>query len=90
MNKIESQLDDILAWAKEKLADGKEPPWSWYQFMKLREAIEAIRSGATNIPKEYLPQSAAHPETERQQPVSVVQLDTVRLRRDSTLPQEPK
>ena len=31
--------------AIEKLSTGSEPPWVWYQLMKLREASEALMAG---------------------------------------------
>ena len=40
-----NQLEDILEWAKAKLAAGHEPPWAWYQYMKLVETIDAILAG---------------------------------------------
>lgn len=45
MNTPRAELDTILEWAKAKLAEGQEPPWSWYQLMKLRETLEAIHAG---------------------------------------------
>jgi hypothetical protein len=38
-------MDVVHSWARSKLSTGKEPPWSWYQYMKLIEAIQAIRKG---------------------------------------------
>lgn len=39
------KLQEILIWAKEKAHNGSEPPWAWYQYMKLIETIEAILKG---------------------------------------------
>ena len=38
-------MDVVHSWARTKLNTGKEPPWSWYQYMKLIEAIQAIQKG---------------------------------------------
>lgn len=38
----ESELQGVLDWTKEKLATGEEPPWAWFQYMKLQENLEAI------------------------------------------------
>lgn len=38
-------LERVRAWAGEKLATGDEPPWAWYQYMKLQEALDAILAG---------------------------------------------
>jgi hypothetical protein len=36
------ELQRLRNWAEAKIAAGQEPPWAWYQFMKLREAVDAI------------------------------------------------
>lgn len=38
-------LGQARDWAKAKLESGQEPPWSWYQLMKLVETTEAILAG---------------------------------------------
>jgi len=40
-----ADLERVREWVIEKLATGSEPPWSWYQHMKLREALDAILMG---------------------------------------------
>ena len=43
------------------LAAGTEPPWSWYQYMKLREASESILAGMDVAqPAEDSQESAPH------------------------------
>jgi hypothetical protein len=42
---VQNCIDVVHSWARSKLNTGKEPPWSWYQYMKLIEAIQAIRKG---------------------------------------------
>ena len=37
---MRQELEQVREWAIEQLAAGTEPPWSWYQYMKLREASE--------------------------------------------------
>jgi len=39
------ELDRVRQWANAKLATGEEPPWAWYQYMKLRETLDAILAG---------------------------------------------
>ena len=39
------ELQRIRDWASRKIVTGAEPPWSWYQHMKLREALDAIIAG---------------------------------------------
>jgi hypothetical protein len=48
------ELERVRAWALAKIATGEEPPWAWYQYMKLREALDAILTGM----------DAAMPQTE--------------------------
>jgi len=35
-------LIEVMAWARDKLRAGEEPPWAWYQYMKLIEALEFL------------------------------------------------
>lgn len=42
---IDHHLQECRDWAKAKLKTRKEPPWSWYQLMKLIETIDAILEG---------------------------------------------
>jgi hypothetical protein len=56
------ELQKFRDWADAKLAAGQEPPWAWYQYMKLRETLDAIIGGtdaATPQTGNSL-QSAAH------------------------------
>ncbi len=43
---MNEKLLGVRALAQEKIASGAEPPWAWYQYMKLIEAVDAILSGA--------------------------------------------
>lgn len=43
--KIRADLERIREWAGDKIGAGDEPPWAWYQYMKLRETIDAILGG---------------------------------------------
>jgi hypothetical protein len=53
-----SELRRIREWAKEKIQGGSEPPWAWYQYMKLIETTDAILD-SLSATKENLPQSEA-------------------------------
>ncbi len=60
----EVDLERVRDWAMEKIATGAEPPWSWYQLMKLREAIEAILAGmVVTQPMANSPESASRSGT---------------------------
>lgn len=36
------ELQRVRQWAGDRIATGAEPPWSWFQLMKLRETLDAI------------------------------------------------
>lgn len=42
---MDKQLEAVRDWAKAKIAAGQEPPWAWYQYMKLIEAVDAVLEG---------------------------------------------
>jgi hypothetical protein len=42
---MRQELERVREWAIEQLAEGTERPWSVYQYLKLREAVEAILAG---------------------------------------------
>lgn len=42
--KIE-ELQAVREWAHGKIKAGAEPPWAWYQYMKLIETLDAIIAG---------------------------------------------
>lgn len=60
-----TDLERIRAWADAKLTTGEEPPWAWYQYMKLRETLDAILGGmaAVTPQTESSPQEAPRPGT---------------------------
>ena len=59
---MQPELERIRDWAKDKLQSGSEPPWAWYQYMKLCEVVEAILAGmVVTIPADS-PQSDQPPE----------------------------
>ena len=43
--RIDDCLVEVRDWANNKIETGREPPWAWYQYMKLVEAVESIRHG---------------------------------------------
>lgn len=42
---IRQRLAEVREFAEAKIAAGNEPPWAWYQYMKLVEAVHAIEDG---------------------------------------------
>jgi hypothetical protein len=63
---IRQELEKVRTWADEKLSTGQEPPWAWYQYMKLRETLDAILAGQAStvegVTTENSPQLAERPE----------------------------
>jgi hypothetical protein len=58
-----AELERVREWALQKRATGAEPPWPWYQFMKLRETLDAIlaRMDAVTPQTKNSPQEAPQP-----------------------------
>lgn len=57
---MRNELIQIREWATAKIQGGSEPPWAWYQYMKLVEAIDAITRGMdATISMESSPQSVS-------------------------------
>ena len=42
---MRQELERVREWAIEQLSEGTERPWSWYQYRKLREAVESVLAG---------------------------------------------
>ena len=58
---MKEDLERVKSWAKDKIQGGSEPPWAWYQYMKLIEATEAILLGMdATIPMGSSPQLEQH------------------------------
>lgn len=64
VRKMQGELEQVRDWAKDKLQEGSEPPWAWYQYMKLVETTDAILAGMkATSPTGSLLKSDQHPET---------------------------
>ena len=50
---MERRIDRCLAlcrdWAEGRVASGDEPPWAWYQYMKLIETVAAIQTSRAAV-----------------------------------------
>ncbi len=56
---MQHKLNDIRDWAREKAQSGEEPPWAWYQYMKLIEALDSIIQGFSATTTENSQRSGA-------------------------------
>ena len=41
----QQDLVRVREYASKKIQGGEEPPWAWYQYMKLVETVDAILAG---------------------------------------------
>jgi hypothetical protein len=57
---MRKELETIRNWANEKIAAGQEPPWAWYQYMKLVETCDAILTATAATTPLGSPESEQH------------------------------
>lgn len=87
---MRNKLIELRDWAKAKIATGAEPPWAWYQYMKLVEVTEAILAGTdATSPTGSSQQSERNPATHLQLVDSTYRPDSVPLRQSDQPPQMP-
>lgn len=46
---MKKKLVEVRTWAKAKIDARQEPPWAWYQYMKLIETCDAILAGMNAV-----------------------------------------
>ncbi len=46
---IDRCLGILRKWAEARIATGNEPPWAWFQYMKLIETVAAIQIGRAAV-----------------------------------------
>ncbi len=91
MQTIEEKIEDVLFWAKETLRECEEPPWLWYQYMKLKEALEALQSGGIGLTiRVGSRELVEHQESVPRALGPVVSLDIARRRRGIVFPERPR
>ena len=79
-----NELQRVKEWAESKIATGDEPPWSWYQHMKLIESLDAIIKGMRVVTPhaEGLPQLEEQPGNGRLRVVSDDRQETFQRHQD--------
>ncbi len=85
---MRTELEQVRDWAKAKLQGGSEPPWAWYQYMKLVETVTAILDGM-DATREHSPQSEPSPGTHLRLLDSTTPLDIAPPRPDQPKPRLP-
>jgi len=58
-HKIDVELEKIMEWVESQLTKEDLPPWSWYSYMKLQEAVTDVMKGHS-VKTENLQQSGKH------------------------------
>ncbi len=82
---MDAELKRIREWAQQKIDAGQEPPWGWYQYMKLVEALNAILAGRqASTTMESLPLSEQHPARNLRLVASMCQPDTAQSHHGQT------
>ena len=80
---MQTELRRVREWALEKTQSGHEPPWAWYQYMKLVESADAILAGmAATTTLEDSPQSEPRPAMHLRLAARNGSQDTSRFHRD--------
>jgi len=41
-------------WAQSKIDTNQEPPWAWYQYMKLIETLDAILASKRSVKPNFV------------------------------------
>ncbi len=82
-------LHEIRDWVNNKLEAGQEPPWAWFQYMKLRENLDAILESQGATKTENLLQSVSHPEMRLRLVDSTYQQDNAQYHPIDEPPQMP-
>lgn len=84
MKNIDDKLQEVLAWANEKLNSGQEPPWAWEQYNQLRKSLLGILDGRrSTISLQDSLKLQEHQGSDRPQSDCIVPLESARRRRDS-------
>lgn len=83
MSEIDSSIENLIQWTKEKLEGRQEPPWAVSAYEQLMTALVAVqRSRKATITLEGSLQSELPLESDRTQGANIVRLDSVRRHRD--------
>ena len=82
---MEKGIDKCLAtlrnWAERRVRSGGEPPWAWYQYMKLIETVAAIQIGRASVSPSTVGSLAVEPPTAPPRPKADAVADIGRRRR---------
>ena len=81
--RIDRCLELCRHWAEGRVATGSEPPWAWYQYMKLIETVEAIQTSRAAVsPAGRTRGARQRPAAPKTEGVADIGLQRSRRRRD--------
>src|SRR5262245_8997113 len=80
--RIDRCLELCRHWAEGRVATGNEPPWAWYQYMKLIETVSAIQTSRAAVPtSETKPATRERPAPSRPKRDPIADIGAQRRRR---------
>ena len=89
-NQMMGKLQEVRAWAQGKIDARQEPPWAWYQYMKLIETCDTILASMNaTVKTASLQQSESRPGNVIQLAGSTSRQDAAPHHPDSETPQMP-
>lgn len=59
---MKKRLKEVRDWAQGKIDSRQEPPWAWYQYMKLIETCDAILAGQSVVTQTASSQQSEPPQ----------------------------
>jgi hypothetical protein len=71
-----SERQTVLDWAAGSLAMGDAPPWASFDYMKLRETLEAIVSGMEAATQSEVPPPLEPQPESNLEPVTIAEPDS--------------
>ena len=82
--RIDRCLELCRHWAEGRVAAGNEPPWAWYQYMKLIETVSAIQTSRAAVSPvgTRAARGRAAPAAPKADPVADIGAQRGRTRRD--------
>lgn len=72
-------MRELRGWADQKIQGGEEPPWAWYQYMKLIETIDTISEALGVTATENSRELVSHQEMPNQPAETNCRLSTSQL-----------
>jgi hypothetical protein len=87
--RIDKCLELCRHWAEGRVATGNEPPWAWYQYMKLIETVTAIQMSRASASPAGALAVAGGPAPSRPKTDRVADIGAQRRRRRRDDDEEP-